>query len=57
VILINLDDGDVVMSATPVEPEDESNGAPAAEAGEESDGATAPVEPEAGDETPGQETP
>ena len=57
VILINLDDDDVVMSATPVEPEDESNGAPAAEAGEESDGATAPVEPEAGDETPGQETP
>ena len=57
VILINLDDGDVVMSATPVEPEDESNGAPAAEAGEDSDGATAPVEPEAGDETPGQETP
>jgi len=57
VILINLDDDDVVMSATPVEPEDESNGAPAAEAGEDSDGATAPVEPEAGDETPGQETP
>ena len=57
VILINLDDDDVVMSATPVEPEDESNGAPAAEAEEESDEATAPVEPEAGDETPGQETP
>ena len=28
VILINLDDDDIVMSATPVEPEDENNGAP-----------------------------